>query len=194
MSPDRRPLEPVFSEPAVDLVLPAAERPLPLPAELSPFLEPGGNASTPPPARRLPAAFAPDRPEPALPAFGSRWWAPQAMGRGAHHRGRFFPTRATAPSSDPGLPGAATAPGSHEHACIRCPMLHIDPKMLDRLAEIEADLLVRRERAEAEGWLGEIEGIDLALIFLNGKREEALRLAAKDRVNLAMPARREKTK
>ncbi|MFD0526063.1 recombinase [Kitasatospora arboriphila] len=73
-------------------------------------------------------------------------------------------------------------------------MLHIDPKMLDRLAEIEADLLSRRERAEAEGWLGEIEGIDLTLTFLNGKREEALRLAAKDRVDLGMPARREKMK
>ncbi|TWG04570.1 hypothetical protein FHX80_113033 [Streptomyces brevispora] len=30
-------------------------------------------------------------------------------------------------------------------------MLHIDPKMLYRLAEIETNLLNRRERAEAEG-------------------------------------------
>lgn len=64
--------------------------------------------------------------------------------------------------------------------------------MLDRLAEIETDLLSRRERAEAEGWLGEIEGIDLTITFLNGKREKALRPAAKSRVDLGMPARRGK--
>jgi hypothetical protein len=30
-------------------------------------------------------------------------------------------------------------------------MLRIDPKMLERMEELEADLLVRRARAEAEG-------------------------------------------
>ena len=44
-------------------------------------------------------------------------------------------------------------PCQHEHACIRCPMLRVDPKMLARLEEIETDLLARRARAEAEGWL-----------------------------------------
>jgi hypothetical protein len=57
-------------------------------------------------------------------------------------------------------------PCEHEHACIRCPMLHINPKMLDRLAEIETDLLARRARAEAGGCLGEPEGIDTTLTFL----------------------------
>jgi hypothetical protein len=52
-------------------------------------------------------------------------------------------------------------PCQHEHACIRCPMLHVNPKMLPRLDELEADLLTRRTRAEAEGWRGELEGIDL---------------------------------
>jgi len=33
--------------------------------------------------------------------------------------------------------------------------------MLPRLNKIETDLLTRRSRAETEGWLGEIEGIDL---------------------------------
>ena len=37
-------------------------------------------------------------------------------------------------------------PCTHEHACIRCRMLHVDPKMLDRLAEIETDLLARKAR------------------------------------------------
>jgi len=68
-------------------------------------------------------------------------------------------------------------PCEHEHACIRCPMLHIDPKMIGRLDEIHADLLTRRSHAHAQGWLGEIEGIDLTLRFLAGKRAETLRLA-----------------
>lgn len=38
----------------------------------------------------------------------------------------------------------------HEHSCLRCPMLAINPKMLPRLDEIEDDLLARRARAEHE--------------------------------------------
>ncbi|MFC4005730.1 hypothetical protein ACFOY2_00750 [Nonomuraea purpurea] len=40
-------------------------------------------------------------------------------------------------------------------------MLNVNPKMLDRLKEIETDLLASRERAEADGWISEVEGIDL---------------------------------
>ena len=65
----------------------------------------------------------------------------------------------------------------HEHACLRCPVLQVDHGMLQRLDEIEADLLARRSRAEAEGWLGEIEGIDLTLEFLRDKRNQAGRAA-----------------
>ena len=50
-------------------------------------------------------------------------------------------------------------------------MISINPKMLPRLDEIEGDLLARRVRAEAEGWLGEIKGIDLTLSFLRQKRD-----------------------
>lgn len=56
-------------------------------------------------------------------------------------------------------------------------MLNINPKMLSRLTEIEHDLVRRRERAEQEAWLGEIEGIDLTLSFLRQKRSETERLA-----------------
>jgi hypothetical protein len=65
-------------------------------------------------------------------------------------------------------------------------MLHVDPKMIVRLDEIEDDLIRRRERAEAEGWIGEIEGIDLTLSFLHSKRSEANRLTRR-RVSLGMP-------
>jgi site-specific recombinase XerD len=67
-------------------------------------------------------------------------------------------------------------PCSHEHACLRCPMLRIDPRMLPRLDELEADLHSRRDHAQTKGWLGELEGLDLTLRFLAEKRAEATRL------------------
>lgn len=75
----------------------------------------------------------------------------------------------------------------HEHASLRCPMININPKMLPRLDEIKVDLLARRARAEAEGWLGEIEGIDLTLSFLCQKRDQTRRLARVAPVDLGIP-------
>jgi hypothetical protein len=69
-------------------------------------------------------------------------------------------------------------------------MLNINPKMLPRLDEIETDLLDRRARAEQEGWLGKIEGLDLTLTFLRQKREESQRLARIAPINLGMPGLR----
>ncbi|MEU0503795.1 hypothetical protein [Nocardia sp. NPDC005998] len=48
-------------------------------------------------------------------------------------------------------------------------MLHVDPKMVIRLDEIEEDLLLRRQRVETEG-------LDLTLSFPRSKRQEANRL------------------
>jgi hypothetical protein len=70
------------------------------------------------------------------------------------------------------------SPCQHEHACIRCPMLRINPAMLPKLAELETDLLMRRDRASAEGWQGEIEGIDLTLRLLREKQATAERISA----------------
>jgi hypothetical protein len=67
-------------------------------------------------------------------------------------------------------------------------MLSINPKMLPRLDELEADLVERRQRAADEGWHGEIEGIDLTLTYLRGKRAQAQRAAATGPVTLGMPA------
>lgn len=80
-------------------------------------------------------------------------------------------------------------PCSHEHACIRCPVLQVSPNMLHRLDEIESDLLARRERAEAERWRGEIEGIDLTLSFLRSKRTHTQRFTR--RVQLGLPSSRQ---
>ncbi len=78
-------------------------------------------------------------------------------------------------------------PCQHEHACLRCPMININPKMLPRLDEIEDDLQARRSRAAHEGWLGEIEGIDLTLAFLRQKRDQTRRLARIAPTDLGMP-------
>ncbi|MFE2912434.1 tyrosine-type recombinase/integrase [Kitasatospora indigofera] len=83
------------------------------------------------------------------------------------------------------------SPCQHEHACIRCPVLQVNPKMLPRLAEIEKDLLLRRKRAEEEQWLGEIEGIDLTLTFVRTKQADAARLTRRTTsVSLGMPGTR----
>ena len=60
--------------------------------------------------------------------------------------------------------------------------------MLPRLDELEADLEDRKTRATAEGWLGEIEGLDRTLQCLRDKRADALRITrATRRVDLVMP-------
>jgi hypothetical protein len=78
-------------------------------------------------------------------------------------------------------------PCVHEHACIRCPMLSINPKMLPRLDELEADLIARRQRAISEGWHGEVEGLELTLTFLRSKRDQARRASLMGTVSLGMP-------
>jgi hypothetical protein len=66
-------------------------------------------------------------------------------------------------------------------------MLRVGPKMLARLDEIDTDLLTRRARAETEGWLGELEGIDLTRNFLRTKRNEAVKLLRTRPVDLGIP-------
>jgi hypothetical protein len=67
-------------------------------------------------------------------------------------------------------------------------MLQVNPKMLPRLDELEEDLRQRRDRAVSEGWLGEIEGIDLTLTFLADKRNQTKRVTkATGQVDLGIP-------
>ncbi|MFE7571445.1 recombinase [Streptomyces sp. NPDC057539] len=54
-------------------------------------------------------------------------------------------------------------------------MLSINSKVVARLDELEEDLTARRKRAIEEDWRGEVEGLDLTLTFLRGKREQARR-------------------
>jgi hypothetical protein len=64
---------------------------------------------------------------------------------------------------------AFSTPCSHEHACVRCSMLWPDPEQAPRLTEIRDNLTARIDEAEREGWLGEIDGLEISLAGANKK-------------------------
>ena len=51
----------------------------------------------------------------------------------------------------------------HEHSCIRCPLLRVDPAQRPRLEAIRDNLTARIAEAEREGWAGEAEGLKISL-------------------------------
>lgn len=55
------------------------------------------------------------------------------------------------------------SPCQHEHACIRCPMLRVDPGQRIRLVEIIRSLTDRIAEARMNGWLGEVQGLQVSL-------------------------------
>ncbi|MDR7172939.1 site-specific recombinase XerC [Nocardia kruczakiae] len=69
------------------------------------------------------------------------------------------------------------SPCQHEHACIRCPSLQIDPRARARLVEILANLRDRIAEAKAYGWTGEVEGLRVSM------NAAAAKLASLDKVN-----------
>ena len=80
----------------------------------------------------------------------------------------------------------------HEHSCVRCPVLRIDPGQRLRLTDIRDNLTARITEAEREGWLGEAEGLRVSLTAAQDKLarldERARRTAT---VNLGIPAYRD---
>ncbi len=68
-------------------------------------------------------------------------------------------------------------PCQHEHACIRCAVLHVDPKQRDRLVEITANLRQRMQEAHHHRWAGEARGLEVSLAAAEAK------IAALDRAN-----------
>ena len=57
----------------------------------------------------------------------------------------------------------------HEHACVRCALLWPDPAQRPRLVEIRDNLQARITEAEREGWLGEVEGLQVSLAAAEDK-------------------------
>jgi hypothetical protein len=58
---------------------------------------------------------------------------------------------------------AFSIPCIHEHACVRCSLLWPDPNQRARLTEIRDNLTARIAEAHREGWLGEVEGLQVSL-------------------------------
>ncbi|MRH93300.1 tyrosine-type recombinase/integrase [Nocardia sp. SYP-A9097] len=64
---------------------------------------------------------------------------------------------------------AFSTPCIHEHACVRCSLLRPDPSQRARLQEIHDNLEARIIEAKREGWLGEVEGLQVSYSGVKGK-------------------------
>ncbi len=51
----------------------------------------------------------------------------------------------------------------HEHSCLRCSLHWPDPAQRPRITEIRDNLIARIAEAGREGWLGEVEGLQVSL-------------------------------
>jgi hypothetical protein len=90
---------------------------------------------------------------------------------------------------------AYSTPCIHEHSCIRCPLLRIDPAQRHRLEEIRDNLHARIAEAEREGWTGEAEGLKVSLAAAASKLAQADATVARraEHVHLGIPAYRDIT-
>ena len=77
----------------------------------------------------------------------------------------------------------------HEHSCLRCPLLRPDPAGRHRIEEIRDNLRARIDEARREGWLGELDGLQISLAGARQKLAQLDQLAAhRDTVTLGMPS------
>ncbi len=83
-------------------------------------------------------------------------------------------------------------PCIHEHACIRCPMLWPDPAQRARIQEISDNLTARIEEARREGWLGEVDGLEVSLAGAKDKLAQIDRHTGTQAVEL-LPAKHSQT-
>ena len=77
-------------------------------------------------------------------------------------------------------------PCAHESACVRCPLLRVDPAQLPRLEEIHANLIDRLAEAKEQGWLGEVAAIETT-IAAAAQKLDVMRTARDTPVHLGMP-------
>jgi hypothetical protein len=79
----------------------------------------------------------------------------------------------------------------HEHACVRCALLRVDPAQADRLRDIITNLSDRIAEAEQNSWLGEVEGLKISLAAAKEKLAQIDRQVDQrsDPVLLGIPTR-----
>lgn len=65
----------------------------------------------------------------------------------------------------------------HEHACVRCPMLRMDPAQLPRLSELETNAVQRLEEARTMSWLGEVSALEETLRNITDKKRQTQQIA-----------------
>lgn len=70
-------------------------------------------------------------------------------------------------------------------------MLRVDPAQRHRLDEIAANLEERIEEAKSNGWLGEVQGLQVSLEAARTKLAALDRQALAGRVNLGLPVIRD---
>ncbi len=66
----------------------------------------------------------------------------------------------------------------HEHACVRCPMLRMDPQQLPRLVQIELNTVALIDEARERGWEGEEAGLVETLQHIAEKKAQVERIAS----------------
>jgi integrase len=67
----------------------------------------------------------------------------------------------------------------HEHACLRCPLLRPDPAQRPRLIEVRDSLIARVAEARREGWLGEVDGLQITLAGARQKMDQIEQMTAR---------------
>lgn len=67
-------------------------------------------------------------------------------------------------------------PCVHEHACIKCRFLQVDPAQAGRIEDMAANAEERLDEARNHQWLGEVRALEESLVHLRHRRDEARRL------------------
>ena len=79
-------------------------------------------------------------------------------------------------------------PCAHENACVRCPLLRVDPAQMPRLEAIHANLGDRLQEAREQGWLGEVAAIETTMAAAAQKLEAICDLTTRrTSIHLGMP-------
>ena len=60
----------------------------------------------------------------------------------------------------------------HEHACIKCKFLRVDPAQLPRLDQIEASTVSRLAEAQERQWLGEVSALEDNLRHIRSRKAQ----------------------
>ncbi|MFN2496918.1 MAG: tyrosine-type recombinase/integrase [Pseudonocardiaceae bacterium] len=78
----------------------------------------------------------------------------------------------------------------HEHSCLRCPLLRPDPAQRHRLVDVRDNLIARIDEARHQGWLGEVEGLQISLAGARAKLIQLDQIANPQApVGLGLPTR-----